>query len=122
MVGPANAQENLLCPLCGLSSVGLSSFDLSSFDHPGDQRSRAETCRECRRHNEHRVTLDALARVIQKFFRGIAALFRGTSHCSGAIRDCIGNRAGCARSLVSRFGDVIGRSFQYSLRHENAPS
>jgi hypothetical protein len=91
---------------------------LSSFDHPGDQRSCGKTCRECRRHNEHGVALDALTCVIQEFFRSIAALFCGTPHGPCAIRDGIGNRAACARSLVSRFGNVIGGSFQYSLRHE----
>jgi hypothetical protein len=63
------------------------------------------------------VTLDPLTCIIQEFFDGIATLFRGTPRYSYAIVNCIGNRAGCARSLVSRFGDVIGRSFQYSLRH-----
>jgi hypothetical protein len=63
------------------------------------------------------VTLDPLSCVIQEFLDGIATLFRGTPRYSYAIVNCIGNRAGCARSLVSRFGDVIGRSFQYSLRH-----
>jgi hypothetical protein len=91
---------------------------LSSFDHPGEQRSCGKTCRKCRRHNEHGVALDALTCVIQEFFRSIAALFCGTPHCPCAIRDGIGNRAACARSLVSRFGNVIGSSFQYSLRHE----
>jgi hypothetical protein len=106
-------------PPRGLSSrvIFVGYRGLSSLDHPGDQSSRGETCREGRRHNEHRVTLDALARVIQKFFRGVAALFRGTPHCSCAIRDCVGNCAGCARGLVSRLSNVIGRSFEYSLRH-----
>jgi len=47
------------------------------------------------------VSLNALSCVIQEFFGSIAALFCGTPRYSYAIVDCIGNRAGCARSLVS---------------------
>lgn len=95
--------------------VGEHLWSLPSFDHPADQRSRAEARRKCRRNNQHRVTLDALAGVIQKLFRSIAALFCGTPRYSNAVVNCVGNRARRTGSLVGRFRDVIGRSFQNSL-------
>jgi hypothetical protein len=47
------------------------------------------------------VPLDALSCVIQEFFGSITALLCGTPHYSHTILDRIGNRTGCARSLVS---------------------
>jgi hypothetical protein len=53
--------------------------------------------------------------LVQEFFARIAALLRGMSYGSYAILYRIGNGACCASSLVSRFSDVISRSFHYSL-------
>ncbi len=61
------------------------------------------------------MSLDALSRVIQEFFGSIAALFCGTPDYFYAILYCAGNRIGCTRSLVSRFGDMFSRSFHYGL-------
>jgi hypothetical protein len=61
------------------------------------------------------VSLEALGCVIQQFLGKIAALFCSTPHHSYAIFYCIGNCAGCARSLVNCFRDVFGRSFRYGL-------
>jgi hypothetical protein len=55
------------------------------------------------------VPLDALGCVAQELFRDIAALLRGAPHDSDAALDCIGDRAGCARSLVSCLRDLISR-------------
>ena len=57
---------------------------------------------------------DALSCVIQEVFGSIATLFRSTPHCSYAVLDRIGNRAGHTRSLVRRFGDVFSSSFHYA--------
>ncbi len=61
------------------------------------------------------MSLETLSRIIQEFFGSIPALLYGTPHDSHAIVKRIGNRAGCARSLVSRFRDVFSRSFHDSL-------
>jgi hypothetical protein len=75
--------------------------NLPSFHHPSNQCSRGDAYRKDRRNRQYRVALDALSRVIQEFFGSIAALFRGTPHCSHAILYQIGDRAGCTRSPVS---------------------
>jgi hypothetical protein len=59
------------------------------------------------------MPLEALSRVVQEFFGRVPALLRGIPDHSNSIFDRIGNRAGCARSLVSRFGDVVNRSVHY---------
>jgi hypothetical protein len=46
------------------------------------------------------MSLEALIGIIQEFFSGITALLHGTPHYSYAILDCIGDRAGRARSPV----------------------
>jgi hypothetical protein len=61
------------------------------------------------------VSLEALSGVIQEFFGGVSALFRGAPYHSDAIFDRIGNRAGHSRSLVGGFCDVSRRSFHYGL-------
>jgi hypothetical protein len=61
------------------------------------------------------MPLEAMGCLIQEFFPRIATLLRGMPHGSYAILYRIGNRACCARSLVSRFGDVVSRSLHYSL-------
>jgi hypothetical protein len=61
------------------------------------------------------MSLEALSRVTHKFFGSFAAPLGGAPHCPHAILDRIGNRTGCARSLVSRFGNVFSRSFRYGL-------
>jgi hypothetical protein len=90
-------------PTLDLLSDGppLSVSDLPSFHHPSKQCSRGDAYRKRRRNRQHRVSLDALSRVIQEFFGSIAALFRGTPHYSHAILYQIGDRAGCTRSPVS---------------------
>jgi hypothetical protein len=98
------------------SAVG--SADLGAlflFDHPADQRSSAEAHGKSGRHSQHRVSLDALSCVIQEFFRGVAAPFCGTPHDSDPILDGIGNRAGCARSLVARLSHTLTCSIHYVL-------
>jgi hypothetical protein len=47
------------------------------------------------------VSLEATSCLIQEFFAGIATLLRDMPHDSHAILYRIGNRACCARSLVS---------------------
>jgi hypothetical protein len=53
--------------------------------------------------------------LIQEFFARIAALLRGMPHGSYAILYRVGDGACCARSLVSRFGDVVSRSLRHIL-------
>ncbi len=59
--------------------------------------------------------MDAVSCVVHEFFGNIAALLCGTPHYSHAILDCVGNCTGCTRSLVSGFGDVFRRFFQYGF-------
>jgi hypothetical protein len=80
-------------------SIQLS--DLPSFHHPADQGSRGEANRKRRRNRECRVSLQAPGCVIQEFFGGIAALLCGAPRYTYAVLDCIGNRIGCTRSLMS---------------------
>jgi len=61
------------------------------------------------------MPMEAMGCLIQEFFASVAALLRGTLYNSHAIPYRIGNRASCARSLVSRFGNVVSRSLDYSL-------
>jgi hypothetical protein len=61
------------------------------------------------------MSLDAPSRVLQEFFGSIAALFCDPSRRSNSIVDRTGNRTGGTGSLVSRFSDLICRSFQYRL-------
>jgi hypothetical protein len=61
------------------------------------------------------VLLEALSCLFQELFARIAALLRGMPHGSYALLYRIGNGACCASRLVSRFGDVISRSFRYGL-------
>jgi hypothetical protein len=89
--------------------------DLPSLDRPADQYACGNTHGKRRRNRQHRVTLDAFGGIIQEFFGSIAAPFRGAPHYSHAILYCVGNRTGCARSLVRRFGDAFSSSFHYGL-------
>jgi hypothetical protein len=57
------------------------------------------------------MPLEALRCVIQEFFGGIATLFCGATYYPYAVFYCIRNRTGCTRGLLSRFGDVVSRSF-----------
>jgi hypothetical protein len=57
------------------------------------------------------VPLQALGCFIQEFFRYVAAVLRGVPHYSHAILNRIGDRAGGARGLVGRFGDVFSCIF-----------
>jgi hypothetical protein len=59
--------------------------------------------------------MDALSCVIQELFGSITALLYSPAHYFCAIVYSIGNRAGCTRSLVRRFGDVFSSSFHYGL-------
>jgi hypothetical protein len=63
------------------------------------------------------VPLDALSCVVQEFFRSIATLFCNAPQYSDAIPDCAGDRTRCPGRLLSRFGNMFGRSVHYCLRH-----
>jgi hypothetical protein len=47
------------------------------------------------------MSLEATSCVIQELFGSVTTVLRGMSHYPHAILYRIGNRAGCARSLVS---------------------
>jgi hypothetical protein len=89
--------------------------DLPAFHHPTNECACHESDRECCCDIQHRVPLNALGCVINEFFCSVATLFCGTLDYSYAVLDCVSNRAGGARSLVSRFGDMLSRSVQYCL-------
>jgi len=84
---------------------------LSSFHHPTDERSGGEGYCKCSHDGYRKVSLEPLGCVIQELLRGIATLFCCAPYYSYAVLNGIGNRTACARSLVSRFGDVFSRSF-----------
>jgi hypothetical protein len=84
--------------------------DLPSFHHPSDECSCAGAYRKRRRNSERKVPLEATSRLIQEFFSSVTTVLRGMPDYSHAILYCVGNRACCARCLVSRFGDVVSRS------------
>ena len=54
-----------------------------------------------RRNSERKMSPEAVNCLIQEFFAGIATLLHRMLYDSHTISDCIGNRASCARSLVS---------------------
>jgi hypothetical protein len=89
--------------------------DLSSLYEPPEERPCRGAYGKRRRNSERKVPLKAMGCLIQEFFARFAALLRGMPHSSYAILYRIGNRACRARSLVSRFGDVVSRSLHYSL-------
>jgi hypothetical protein len=91
--------------------------DLPSFHHPSDECSCGGAYRKRRRNSERKVSLEAASCLIQEFFASIATLLCGMPHYSHAILYRIGNRACCARGLVSRFDDVVSRSLHYGLGH-----
>jgi len=88
---------------------------LPSLDRPTNQYACGNTRGKRRRNRQHRITLKALGGIIQELFGSIATLSRGPPHHSHAILDCIGNRTGCARSLVRRFGNSFSGSFHCGL-------
>ncbi|MGB0066147.1 MAG: hypothetical protein WBP85_17020 [Terracidiphilus sp.] len=88
--------------------------DLFSLDEPSEERPCGGAYGKRRRNSEQKVPLEAMGRFIQEFFPGIATLLRRMPHGPYAILYRIGNRVGCARSLVSRFDDVVRRSLHYS--------
>jgi hypothetical protein len=61
------------------------------------------------------MSVETMSCLIQELFARIATLLRGMPYGPYAILYRIGNRACCARSLVSRFGDIVSRSFHCSL-------
>jgi hypothetical protein len=84
-----------------ISIVAFQFADLLSFHDPADQCSCGETYGKRRGDSQNQVSLDALSCVIQEFFGSIAALFRSAPRHSHAFLNCVSDRAGCARSLVS---------------------
>jgi hypothetical protein len=88
---------------------------LTSLHDPSDERPCRCAYGKRRRNRERKVPLKAMSCLIQELFARIAALLRGMPYGSYAILDRIGNRARCAGSLVSRFGDVVSRCLRYSL-------
>jgi hypothetical protein len=92
-----------------------SGSDLSSFHDPSDEHPCRGAYGKRHRNGKRKVPLEALGCLIQEFFARIAALLRSMPYCSYAILYCIGNGACCARSLVSRFGNVVSCSLHYSL-------
>jgi hypothetical protein len=92
-----------------------SGSDLSSLDDPSEERPCRCAYGKRRRNRERKVPLKTMRCIIQDFFASVAALLRGLPHGSYAILYRVGNRVCCARSLVSRFGDVVSRSLHYSL-------
>jgi hypothetical protein len=75
--------------------------DLSSSRDPYDERPCRCAQGKRRRNSERKMPLEAMSRLIQEFFPSIATLLRSMLHGSYAILYRIGNRACCARSLVS---------------------
>jgi hypothetical protein len=61
------------------------------------------------------MPLEAMGCLIQELLACIATFLRGMAHDSHSVFDSIGNGTCCARSLVSRFGDVVSRSLHCSL-------
>jgi hypothetical protein len=95
---------------------------LPSLHYPAEYGSRGKAHGKRGRDGYDRVPLEALGRVIQEFFRGIATLLCGTLHYSYAILYCIGNRTAGTGSFVSGCGNVFGCSFQYVSRQLFSPS
>jgi hypothetical protein len=95
--------------------IPANASDLTSLHEPSKERPCRGAYGKRRRNGERKVPLKTMSGIVQDCFAGIAALLRGMPHGSYAILYRVGNRACCARSLVSRFGDVVGRSLHYSL-------
>jgi hypothetical protein len=93
----------------------VSGFNLSSSRDPSHERSRQGAHGKRRRNSERKVLLHATCGLIQEFFSGVATLLRGMFYTSHAIPYRIGNRARRARSVASRFGDVVSRPLDYIL-------
>jgi hypothetical protein len=89
--------------------------DLTSFHDPSHERPCRGAQGKRRGNSERKVPLKAMSCLIQEFFARIAALLRGMPHGSYAILYRVGDGACCARSLVSRFGDVVSRSLRHIL-------
>jgi hypothetical protein len=89
--------------------------NLSSFYHPSDDCSGGCAGRKRRHKRWRKVSMDAASRLIQEILGSIKTLLRGMLHNSHAILYRIGNCAGRARSLVTRFGNVVSCSFRYCL-------
>jgi hypothetical protein len=75
--------------------------NLPSFHHPSDECSCAGAYRKRRRNSERKMPLEAMGCLIQEFFASVATLLHGMLYDSHSILYRIGNRACCARSLVS---------------------
>jgi hypothetical protein len=100
---------------CSGRGAPANGADLSSLYEPSQECPCRGAYGKRSRNGERKVPLKTMSCLIQEFFPGIATLLRGMPHGSYAALHRFGNRARCARSLVSRFGDVISRSFYYSL-------
>lgn len=87
--------------LCLLLRFRRAERELFSFDHPGEKRACGNAHGKRGRSRQQRVPLDAPSCIVQEFFRGIAALFRGTPRRSNAVPDGVGDRVRCPRSLLS---------------------
>jgi hypothetical protein len=95
-----------------INGSALFSRDDLAGDCAGDQANRK------RRHDcERKVAPEAMTCLVQEFLGCIAALPCGMACDTDAIFDCVGDRAGCARSLVNGFSNVVGGSIHYVLRH-----
>ena len=95
------------------TSVG-GSYLSSPYD-PSEERPCRGAYGKRRRDSERQMPLNTMSCMIQDVFAGIEALLRSVPNSPYAILYRIGNRACCARGLVGRFNDVIGRSLHYSL-------
>jgi len=100
---------------CSGRGAPANGADLSSLYEPSQECPCRGAYGKRRRNGERKVPLKTMSCLIQEFFARIAALLGGMSYGVYAILYRIGNGACYARSLVSRFGDVISRSFYYSL-------